>query len=138
MARPTDILLSIAAGGAVGSVARYLVAKAVQDHFGSTFPAGTMAVNLVGCLVLGFVMWIALDTGEFSPTTRPLLTTGFCGGFTTFSTFAWETTALVEEGALQRAAVYGSGSVIAGLRRHLARHGSGAPAPLSAVRREPV
>lgn len=137
MARPTDVILSIAAGGAVGSVARYLVAKAIQDHFGSAFPAGTLVVNLAGCIVLGFVMRIALDTGEFSPTTRALLTTGFCGGFTTFSTFAWETIALVEEGALRRAAMYMGGSLLAGLAG-IWLGTAAARLLLSAVRHEPA
>jgi fluoride exporter len=137
MARPADVILSVAAGGGVGSVARYVFARTMQDHFGSTFPVGTFAVNLLGCLILGFLMRIVLDTGEFSPTTRALLTTGFCGGFTTFSTFAWEATALIEEGSLRRAAAYVSGNVVAGLAG-IWLGTAAARLPLSAVRREPA
>lgn len=72
-------------------------------------------VNVLGCVALGFISYLVLETGEFSPTTRALLTTGFCGGFTTFSTFAMETIRAAEEGALQRAMLYVGSSVIAGL-----------------------
>ena len=137
MARPTDVVVSIAVGGAIGSVARYLLAKEIQDHFGSAFPAGTLVVNVLGCLVLGFIMRVALDTGEFSPTARALLTTGFCGGFTTFSTFSWETVGLIEEGALRRAAMYLSASVVAGLAG-IWLGTTAARLLLSAARREPT
>lgn len=79
------------------------------------FPVGTLLVNVGGCLAIGFVMRLVLDTGEFSPPVRALLTTGFLGGFTTFSTFAWETMGAVEEGAVRRALAYVGASVLFGL-----------------------
>ncbi len=109
------LIVAIAAGSAAGGVARFLLTTVVQDRWSSSFPAGTLVVNVLGCIALGFISYLVLETGEFSPTTRALLTTGFCGGFTTFSTFAMETIRAAEEGALQRAMVYVGSSVIAGL-----------------------
>ena len=115
VARPVDVILSVAVGGAAGSVARYLLTGALQERSASVFPVGTLAVNVSGCLAIGFLMRIVLDTGEFSPTARALVTTGFCGGFTTFSTFAWEAISAVEEGAVRRALAYVGSSVVLGL-----------------------
>lgn len=115
MPRPAEVLISVAIGGAAGSVARYLLSSALQERSGTLFPIGTLVVNVSGCLAIGFLMRLVLDTGEFSPTVRALLTTGFCGGFTTFSTFAWETISAVEEGAWRRAVVYVGGSTVLGL-----------------------
>ena len=109
------LIVAIAAGSAAGGVARFVLTTVVQDRWNSSFPAGTLVVNVLGCIVLGFISYLVLETGEFSPTTRALLTTGFCGGFTTFSTFAMETIRAAEEGALQRAMLYVGTSVIAGL-----------------------
>ena len=109
------LIAAIAAGSAAGGVARFVLSTMVQDRWSTSFPAGTLVVNGLGCLALGFISYLVLETGEFSPTTRALLTTGFCGGFTTFSTFAMETIRAAEEGALQRATLYVSSSVIAGL-----------------------
>jgi CrcB protein len=112
---PTSLVLAVAAGSAVGGVARFLLTDAVHHRVGTTFPVGTLVVNVLGCLALGFIMQLALDTGELSPSTRALLTTGFCGGFTTFSTFSWETVVLIQEGSLRRAAFNAIGSVTMGL-----------------------
>jgi len=115
MQRPGDVIVAVAFGSAIGGVARYLLATSLQERAGTLFPYGTLAVNLTGCLLIGFVMRLALDTGEFSPALRALLTAGFCGGFTTFSTFAWETMAEVEEGAFHRAGLYVGTSLLLGL-----------------------
>lgn len=109
------LIVAIAAGSAAGGVARFILSTVVQDRWSTSFPAGTLVVNVLGCIALGFISYLVLETGEFSPTTRALLTTGFCGGFTTFSTFAMETIRAAEEGALQRAMLYVGSSVIAGL-----------------------
>jgi fluoride exporter len=113
--RAFEFVFSVAAGSALGGVARYLLTAAVQQRSAGFFPIGTFVVNVVGCLIIGFLMRVILDTGEFSPAARAFLTAGFCGGFTTFSTFAWEAMAAAEEGALRRALVYVGGSVIVGL-----------------------
>lgn len=114
MARPLDVVASVALGSAVGGVVRYLLTGAVSQRMGTAFPTGTLLVNVAGCLAIGFLMRVILDTGEFSPAARALLTTGFCGGFTTFSTFAWETIAAFEEGAVRRAGLYVGTSVVFG------------------------
>jgi CrcB protein len=115
MSRPIEVILAVAVGSAAGGVARLLLSDAVQLRATGTFPFGTLVVNVVGCFALGFITHLVLDTGEFSPSSRALLTTGLCGGFTTFSTFSLETIRLVEEGSTARAAGYAVGSVGLGL-----------------------
>ena len=115
MPRSVEVVASVAIGGAAGSVARYLLSGAIQERSATMFPVGTLLVNVSGCLAIGFLMRLVLDTGEFSPPVRALLTTGFLGGFTTFSTFAWESMGAVEEGAIRRALAYVGGSVVLGL-----------------------
>ena len=78
------------------------------------FPWGTLAVNLLGSFVLGLVVRAA-ELGELSPTMRAFLAVGVCGAFTTFSTFSWETLALMQAGAWTRAAAYAVGSLLLGL-----------------------
>ena len=70
MSRQTELLLAIAVGSAAGGVARYLLTDAVQLRVSSTFPFGTLVVNVLGCFVLGFITHMVLETGEFSPSTR--------------------------------------------------------------------
>ena len=101
----------VALGSAVGGVSRYLLSAIVQARVATTFPLGTLIVNVSGSLLLGFVMRYALGTGSVSPELRALLTTGFCGGYTTFSTFSYETASLLERGDYRRASVYVAGSV---------------------------
>jgi fluoride exporter len=96
----------VALGGAVGTATRYLVGIALQSRIGLDFPVGTLFVNLSGCLVLGFVMRYGLVSTAFTPEVRALLTTGLCGGYTTFSTFSYETVTLFQEGDWRRAALY--------------------------------
>ena len=86
-------------GGAAGSGMRYLLAGWVQRLAGPSFPAGTLAVNLLGSFALGLVMPLGLRTDLISPTTRLALATGLMGGFTTYSTFSYETMSLMHEGA---------------------------------------
>ena len=81
----------VALGSAVGGVARFALATIVQQRVGPDFPAGTLVVNVSGSLLLGFLLRYSLGTVAISPEVRALLTTGFCGGYTTFSTFSYET-----------------------------------------------
>ena len=106
------VIWYIALGGAVGSVTRYLVGVAVQSRSGLDFPVGTLLVNLSGCLLLGFVIHYSLATPAISPEVRALLTTGLCGGYTTFSTFSYETVTLIQDGDWRRAALYVGLSVL--------------------------
>ena len=91
-------LLWICLAGAAGTGARYLVALWAAQRLGSVFPYGTLIVNLAGCFVIAALMHAALLLG-WSPTLRAALTIGFLGGFTTYSSFNYETMQLLEEGA---------------------------------------
>lgn len=110
----------IAAGGAAGSVCRFLLSSVLQQRLATSFPAGTLVVNVTGSVLLGFLLRYALDTPALSPEVRALLTTGFCGGYTTFSTFSYETVALLQGGDYRRAAAYVLGSVAVSLLGTLA------------------
>jgi CrcB protein len=92
-------LLWVCLGGAAGSGARYLLAGWVQRLAGAGFPLGTLSVNLLGSFVLGLLMPVGLRTDLISPGVRLALTTGLMGGFTTYSTFSYETMSLLQEGA---------------------------------------
>jgi CrcB protein len=105
----------VALGSAVGGVARLALASVVQQRVGPDFPVGTLVVNITGSFVLGLLLRYALATDAISPEVRALLTTGFCGGYTTFSTFTYETLHLVEEGEHARAGLYVLLSVILSL-----------------------
>ena len=98
-------ILAIALGGAIGSVLRYLVGGAVQRASHAGFPFGTFTVNVVGCLIVGVVMQLHMNT-EPAPAVRGLLVVGFCGGFTTFSAFTSETVGLMYGGEYWKALVY--------------------------------
>lgn len=84
-------VLAVGLGGCLGSIARYWLATAMHRQFGHGFPYGTLAVNLLGCFLLGSVIGLVEHRQLFSPGTRLFLTVGVLGGFTTFSTFGWET-----------------------------------------------
>jgi CrcB protein len=106
---------AIAVGAAVGGLARYYLASTIQQRFGVTFPWGTLVVNVTGCLLIGFFIRYSLATPAVSAEMRAVLTIGFCGGYTTFSTFSFETAALLEEGQYERAGAYVAGSVVLSL-----------------------
>ena len=88
----------VALGGVVGCVARYWLSGVVQRLGDHGFPSGTLAVNILGSLVIGVVMTLSLERGLVDERLRILLTTGFCGGFTTMSTFSYENFALLQDG----------------------------------------
>jgi CrcB protein len=90
--------LLVAFGGLVGSIARYWLSGWAQNASGSDFPVGTLTVNILGSFILGLVMTMSLERGLISAETRLLLGSGFCGGFTTMSTFSYETLALLQYG----------------------------------------
>ena len=94
----------ICLAGAAGTGARYLVALWAARRLGSALPYGTLIVNLVGCFAIGAVMHAALML-SWSPTVRSAITVGFLGGLTTYSSFNYETTRLLEEGAFATAAL---------------------------------
>jgi CrcB protein len=90
-------VLLVGLGGFVGSVVRYGLGGLVQDHTGATFPFGTLAVNVLGCFVIGSVSELAETRGLLTPETRAFLIIGVLGGFTTFSAFGNETLNLLRE-----------------------------------------
>ena len=95
----------ICLGGAAGTGLRYVVALWASERFGTAFPYGTVIVNVAGCFVMALVMHVALNAATFPPTLRLALTTGFLGGLTTYSSFNYETTGLLREGAFSAAAL---------------------------------
>lgn len=107
-------ILLVAMGGALGSVGRFLLSKAVQEHAATAFPVATFAVNAVGCFVIGLVYGLSLRGNEPAGDTKLLLATGFCGGFTTFSTFCNEGLSLLRGDASALAFAYIVLSVVAG------------------------
>lgn len=109
-----DVLI-VGAGSCLGGMARYLLSVAVQTRAGGLFPWGTFAVNLAGCLVLGFLYGM-LDRGfQLSAPMKLFLTVGFCGGFTTFSTFVNENYLLFTHPAPAIAMIYAAATFVAGL-----------------------
>ena len=90
------LILAVAAGGALGAVSRYWVSSWIHGKFGSAFPYGTLTVNVVGSLLMGFLYIVLLERLNLEPLWRGLLLVGFLGAFTTFSTFSLETLNLLE------------------------------------------
>jgi CrcB protein len=105
-------LFWICVAGGAGTGARYLIALWAARRFGAAFPYGTLIVNLAGCFALAAVMHAAV-TLAWPPALRAAITIGFLGGLTTYSSFNYETTRLIEEGALAEAA-FNAASTIAG------------------------
>lgn len=104
------ILLLVMAGAAVGAPARWLLDRSIQTRHPSLFPWGTFTINMLGSLLLGFVVGAAASAPLLA-----LLGTGFCGGFTTFSTFSFEAVRMTEEGRGGRALGYVAASLVVGL-----------------------
>lgn len=118
-----QMLIAVAAGGAVGAVGRYLVMSQVGHWLGMSFPYGTLVVNVVGSFVLGALVEIMALVWSTGQELRAFLVVGVLGAFTTFSTFSLDAVALVERGAIGAAALYVAASVffaIAGLVAGLA------------------
>ena len=108
-------LLLIAIGGALGSVARYLFSSFVLRTTGSLLGVGTFAVNVAGCIVFGLIVGVAQQRVALSPRASAFLLIGVLGGFTTFSTFAFESVQLLRDGQFLAAAVNIVGQVVAGI-----------------------
>ena len=108
-------LLLIAIFGAVGTLARYGLQGLVQLGVSSAFPYGTLLVNLTGCFFLGLIGEFTMNPMVVPPDWRVAVTVGFFGGYTTFSTFGWETAKMFEDGEWLRATAYVAASVVAGL-----------------------
>jgi CrcB protein len=108
-------LALVALGGGLGSIARFAVAEWAAQRWGAAFPWGTFIANISGALLIGLLMGIVLSRPSISPAYRLLLGSGFLGGYTTFSSWMYESWALADGGALWRAGGNVALSVIAGL-----------------------
>jgi fluoride exporter len=106
-------LFWICFAGALGTGTRYLVGLWAGQRLGSAFPYGTLIVNVAGCFLIALIMHVALHAATFPPTLQLSLTTGFLGGLTTYSSFNYETTRLLQVGSLRGALLnYGLTTVL--------------------------
>jgi fluoride exporter len=110
----TNILI-VGLGGGVGSILRYLCQKWINESYQHNFPLATFLVNVFGCLLIGIFYALGEKGNILSPQTRLLLITGLCGGFTTFSTFAFENMNLLRTGDNFYFFLYAVGSVVLGI-----------------------
>lgn len=105
----------IALGGALGSVARYLVGTSVSDRLGIRFPYGTLIINLSACMIIGLSLEILNRHTDVNPAFRYLIPIGFIGAYSTFSTFEWEIFSNLNSGAFWVALLYVATSLVFGL-----------------------
>ena len=108
-------LALVAIFGALGTLARYGLQGVVQIRTASTFPYGTLLINLSGCFLLGLIGQFTLNRLVISPDWRVAIAVGFFGGYTTFSSFGWETAKMLEDGEWARVSAYVGASVVVGL-----------------------
>lgn len=90
--------LLVALGAAAGGLARYIIGAAIMQRFGGRFPLGTLTINVTGCFLIGVLMTMITERGTLSSKWQPLLVIGVLGGYTTFSSFGWETYRSIREG----------------------------------------
>jgi fluoride exporter len=109
------ILFIIGSGSFLGGIARYLISRFIQNSLISSFPFGTIVVNIIGCFLIGLFYGISERGNMMNAEWRMFLTVGFCGGFTTFSTFAYENVSLLRDGSFFLFALYTGLSVFLGL-----------------------
>ena len=108
-------ILLVALGSALGGIARFLASKGLYDAAPMQFPLPTLVVNVLGCFLIGLFYAISERTGLMTADTRLFLTTGLCGGFTTFSAFAYENIVLMRNGTYSMVLVYITASVVMGI-----------------------
>ncbi len=101
-----NVILAVAFGGAVGSLARHFLSAAIYRQTGANFPWGILIVNVLGGIIMGLVVELGAQKFQYSAGLRALLTTGLLGGFTTFSTFSLDTALLIERGDWFGASAY--------------------------------
>ena len=105
----------IAVGGALGSIARFWVGSAVASRLGTKFPYGTFVINITACAIIGFSLTFLAKRTDLNPAWRFLVPVGFVGGYSTFSTYEWETLSTLRSGAFSIAALYAFSSLFLGL-----------------------
>jgi CrcB protein len=108
-------LLLVGTGGFLGSISRFLVSRFFQNNYQTVFPFGTLIVNITGCFLIGLIYGLSERTTLINPGWKMFLTVGFCGGFTTFSTFANENLALLRDGDFFHFLIYTGASVFLGI-----------------------
>lgn len=108
-------LLLVGTGGFLGSVSRFLASRFMQENFPTAFPFGTFFVNISGCFLIGLIYGISERSALLTPGWKMFLAVGFCGGFTTFSTFANENLALLRDGEYYYFFLYTGLSVFLGI-----------------------
>ncbi len=108
-------ILLVGTGGFLGSVSRFLASKFMQDNFPSAFPFGTFFVNISGCLMIGLIYGFSERSSLLTSGWKLFLAVGFCGGFTTFSTFANENLSLLRDGEYYYFFIYTGLSIILGI-----------------------
>ena len=106
--------LVVMLGGAVGSATRYALGAAIMGRLGGRFPWGTIFINVTGSFLIGFLMTLLTERLNPHPYWRLLLVVGFLGGYTTFSSFEWETFSLLRDGARWLGLLNAAGTVIFG------------------------
>ncbi|HEY5047460.1 MAG TPA: fluoride efflux transporter CrcB [Rhizomicrobium sp.] len=107
---PLQMYLAVAAGGAIGTMARYFLSGVIANAFGQTFPWGTLVINVTGSFIIGFFATLTGPDGRFlvSGTTRQFVMVGICGGYTTFSSFSLQTLNLMND----REWLYSTGNIV--------------------------
>lgn len=107
-----NAILLVAVGGAAGATARFLIAEWSSRHFAASFPFGTLLVNLIGCLLIGFLYFWLVNRFSLDAALRAFLIVGFLGAFTTFSAFSIENLIMIEQGRWLAAGIYVTLSVL--------------------------
>jgi CrcB protein len=108
-------LLMVGGGGFVGANVRYLLGRWIADRFGSSFPYGTLIINVTGSLLIGFVLTVLAARSGLSPNYRLLVAVGFLGAYTTFSTYTYDSLTMMRGDEWFKSVVYLAGSVVLGM-----------------------
>lgn len=109
-----DVVL-VGSGGFLGANARYLLAKAIAERYGTAFPYGTLLINVTGSLIIGVLLTYLTDRANISPNYRLLFVVGFLGAYTTFSTYTYDALTLIQNNDWPRALLYFGSTIVLGM-----------------------